>query len=54
MANNRKRTKGRHIQTVDVPVFKKIVKDGVTHHVKNDHPKAGNKIQIHHLPLRNL
>lgn len=52
--NNRKRTKGRHTQAVNVPVFKKVVNGGVTYHVKNDHPKAGNQIQIRHLPLRSI
>jgi hypothetical protein len=45
----RKQTRGRRIQTVEVPEF--IIKHDIMHgirRVKNDHPKAGKTIQIKH------
>lgn len=44
MANNRKRTRGRRIQTIDVPLT--IIKNGKV--IANPHPKAGKQIQIRH------
>lgn len=49
MSNNRKRTRGRIIQTIKVPTT--LIEDGVT--VINGHPKTGRTIQIKHKPIRN-
>lgn len=45
----RKQTRGRRIQTIDVPEF--ILKEGFLGQltrIKNDHPKTGKTIQIKH------
>lgn len=46
--NNRKRTNGRRVQVVEVPLKKIVWKNGEPHLVNNDHPKAGKVIQIRH------
>ena len=58
MANNRKATKGRRIQIIDVPehVFVQVEQKGshsgaiIKHlkRIKNEHPKAGKSIQVRH------
>jgi len=49
--NNRKRTKGRIIQSVRIPLFvTKLDKFGSGKSVPNDHPKVGKVIQIKHNP----
>lgn len=47
MNNNRKRTRGRLIQSIDVPVMIRN-KEGAL--VRNRHPKAGKQIQVRHEP----
>jgi hypothetical protein len=51
LTNNRKRTRGRSIQVIDVPLF--ISKDdghGNMVKIRNPHNKAGRKIQVRHKP----
>ena len=46
--NNRKKTRGRHVQVVTVPLYKGI--DYTTgQKIPNLHPNAGKTVQIRHI-----
>lgn len=47
--NNRKQTKGRVIQVINVPEFiTKVDPIRGVYTIPNPHPKAGKKIQVRH------
>ena len=48
--NNRKRTKGRRIQAIDVPTTVQRTVNGKLVSAPNEHPKSGNTIFVKHLP----
>lgn len=53
MSNNRKLTRGRRIQSIDVP--ETVIKRdtfGSFHVVPNPSPYAGKRKQIQHLPIK--
>jgi hypothetical protein len=49
MANNRKATKGRRIQAINVPAYKYVLDEHGYVRVKNKHRNAGKTIQVRHL-----